>query len=178
MRIEIATVLAAFAWLGLASAQAIAPDEWGARTLPYMPLLPLTLRTQVDLVEVPVVVRDGQHRAIAGLTRDNFEIDDNGRKQRIAAFSVENLAAPGHTAHGAKPAGIPAAPTEEKGGSRRRFVALCFDDLNMDFLTLKEVREAATRFVKTALDSRRPRGGGHRGAVAGSPIHRRCPQAD
>ncbi len=52
-------VAAVLALLGLATAQSIAPDEMHAHTVPYLPPSTVTLRTQVNLVEVPVVVRDG-----------------------------------------------------------------------------------------------------------------------
>jgi VWFA-related protein len=144
-------VLAVLACLGLAVAQSIAPDEWQARTLPYVPPSPVQLRTEVDLVEVPVVVRDGRRHAVSGLTRDDFEIYDNGKKQTITAFSVERFASQVDAAGGTQPAGVPAAPVAEEGGSRPRYVALCFDDLNMSQPDLKPVAKSAVQFVKTAL---------------------------
>ena len=43
----------ALACLGLtAAAQSIPPDEMHARTVPYVPPPPVTLRTRVNLVEV------------------------------------------------------------------------------------------------------------------------------
>ena len=143
-------VLAALACLGLATGQSIAPDEMHARTVPYVPPSPITLRTQVDLVEVPVVVRDGQHRAVAGLTRDDFEVYDTGKKQAITAFSVQRFRPRGDAAGGTKPAVVPAAAAEV-AGPRPRFVALCFDDLNIDQAALKPAKDAAERFVKSSL---------------------------
>src|ERR1035441_5939872 len=96
-------VPAALACLGLAMAQSIAPDEMHARTVPYVPPSPLTLRTQVDLVEVPVVVRDAGRHTVAGLTRDDFEIYDSGKKQPITAFSVQSFKPPGDGTGGGLP---------------------------------------------------------------------------
>jgi VWFA-related protein len=140
--------LAALASLGLAAAQSIAPDEMHARTVPYVPPSPVTLRTQVDLVEVPVVVRDGR-RAVAGLTRDDFEIYDSGKKQAIIAFSVQNFQSRSEAAGGAKRA--PAAAESEAASPRPRFLALLFDDLYTDQFALKPAKDAAIRFVKTGL---------------------------
>jgi VWFA-related protein len=145
-------VPAALACLGLAAAQSIAPDEMHARTVPYVPPSPVVLRTQVDLVEVPVVVRDGQRRAVAGLTKDDFEIYDAGKKQVITAFSVQSFTPQGDAGGGAKPAAVPAAAAATAtAGPRPRFVALCFDDLNIDQAALKPAKDAAERFVKTSL---------------------------
>jgi VWFA-related protein len=142
-------VPAALACLGLAAAQSIAPDEMRAWTVPYVPPSPVTLRTQVDLVEVPVVVRDGQRRMVAGLTRDDFEIYDSGKKQAITAFSVQSFTPQGD-AGGTRPA-VAADVAEPKGPPRPRFVALCFDNLHMDAAALEPAKEAAERFVKTSL---------------------------
>ena len=134
----------------LAAAQSVTPDEMQARTVPYVPPPVVKLRTDVEEVEVPVVVRDGRHRAVAGLTRDNFEIYDTGKKQTITAFSVERFTSPVDVGGGTKPAAA-AGAAGPKSESLPRFVALCFDDLNMDALALKPVKEAAQRFVKTGL---------------------------
>jgi VWFA-related protein len=145
---------AAIACLGLATAQNIAPDEMHARTVPYVPPSPLTLRTEAKLVEVPVVVRDARKRAVAGLTRDDFEIYDAGAKQTISAFSVESFGAhgsKGDTGSGAGPAVLPAAIAEPKSPPRPRVIALLFDDLHTDAPNLKAAKDAAQRFVKTAL---------------------------
>jgi len=140
--------LVALACLGMATAQSIAPDEIHSQTVPYVPPSLVTLRTQVDLVEVPVVVRDGQRRAVAGLTKDDFEIYDAGKKQTITAFSIETFAPPGQAAAGTAPAADAAGP---KSPPRPRFVALLFDDLHLDAGSLEPAKEAAERFVKTSL---------------------------
>jgi VWFA-related protein len=138
-------VATALSSLGL-MAQSIAPDEMHARTLPYVPPSAVTLSTQVDLVEVPVVVRDGRNRAVAGLTQDDFELYDSGKKQAITAFSAERFPSPGLVS-AAQPA-VGGAPNSE---SRPRFLALLFDDLNSDQIALKPAKDAAVRFVKTGL---------------------------
>jgi len=131
-------------------AQSIAPDEMHARTVPYVPPSPVRLRTEVDVVEVPVVVRDGQRRAVAGLTKNDFEIYDTGVRQTITAFSEQRFTSQVDAGRSTKPAAA-ADVAGPKNESRSRFVALCFDDLNMDALALKPVKEAAERFVKTGL---------------------------
>jgi VWFA-related protein len=147
-------LLAALAFLGLATAQSVAPDEMHARTVPYVPPPKVTIRTEVDVVEVPVVVRDGQHRAVAGLTKNNFEVYDTGVRQTITAFSEQHFTSQADAGGGTKSAIVAAAPAGAAGPKsepRPRFVALCFDDLNSDPLALKPAKEAAERFVKTAL---------------------------
>jgi len=129
--------------LGLVAAQSIAPDEIHSRTFPYVPPAGLTLRTEVRVVEVPVVVRDGFLHAVSGLTRDDFEIYDDGKRQAITAFSVEHFTPPGDAS-----TAVADAP---KGQPRPRFLALCFDDLHLLPGPLNAVKEAGKKFVRTSL---------------------------
>lgn len=46
------------------------------------------LRSRVDLVRVPVTVTDRDGRVVSGLTATDFEIEDGGRRQPIAAFAA------------------------------------------------------------------------------------------
>jgi VWFA-related protein len=127
----------------LATAQSIAPDEIHSQTVAYAPPSGLTLRTEVRLVEVPVVVRDGLLHAVGGLTRDDFEVLDDGKKQAIASFSEEHFTPPGdaHAPGAARPNGQP----------RPRFLALCFDDLHLLPGQLNPVKEAGKQFVRSSL---------------------------
>ena len=132
------SVAAALACLGLATAQSIPPGEVHSRTGPYVPPAAITLRTDVRMVEVPVVVRDTQRRAVAGLTKDDFEIFDDGKRQAITAFSVQSPRMQGTS-------------TAAENRSRPRFIALCFDNLHLFPDSLKPIKEAALRFVRTKL---------------------------
>jgi VWFA-related protein len=92
------------------------PDVRGSavRTVLIVPALacavlaqepPQTFRTTTRLVEVPVVVTDRIGRAVAGLTRDDFELTEDGKPQAISVFDVlDTRAVPSR----------PAAPTEEE----------------------------------------------------------------
>jgi VWFA-related protein len=135
----------ALASLGLAAAQSIAPDEIHSHTVPYVPPQAIALRTEVRVVEVPVVVRDGFLHAVSGLTRDDFEIYDNAKKQEITGFSVENFTPLGDAAVAA------ATGAPSKGPPRLRFLALCFDDLHLLPVFVTRVKDEAERFVRTSL---------------------------
>jgi VWFA-related protein len=75
------------------------PDARGSavRALLTLPLLlcavlaqqpPPTFRTTTRLVEVPVVVTDRAGRPVPGLTRDDFELTEDGKPQAISVFDV------------------------------------------------------------------------------------------
>lgn len=47
------------------------------------------IRTTVDLVVVPVTVKDSQGRLLPGLRREDFRVLDEGEEQRVTLFSVD-----------------------------------------------------------------------------------------
>ena len=127
--------------------QGSGPKEMGATIRTYWPRRQFTLRADSNLVEVGVVVRDSRGRTIGGLGKDDFEIEDAGRKQEITAFSVETFVPIAVQSPTAKTAD--AAP--EKTRSQLRYVALLFDDYSMPLAQQVYVKAAARRFVKEGL---------------------------
>jgi hypothetical protein len=71
----------------VAEAQAAAADknspEMSSRDTPA------TFNARVNLVLVPVVVRDGQGSTIGNLRRKDFQLFDKGKPQVISKFSAE-----------------------------------------------------------------------------------------
>ena len=113
---------------------------------------PTAFQAKVNLVMVPVVVRNAQGRAIGNLTKENFQLFDKGKPQEISRFTVEKTGAPGgleSKASGDKPA----APAEEKQAPAvvvpERFVAYLFDDVRFTADDLARVRDAADRHMAT-----------------------------
>src|SRR5689334_20996226 len=51
---------------------------------------PATFKARVNLVMVPVVVRDKKGRAIANLRQEDFQLFDRGKPQVISKFSLEH----------------------------------------------------------------------------------------
>jgi len=47
-----------------------------------------TFQSKVNLVLVPVVVRDKNGRPVANLTKDDFQLFDKGQRQAIGSFSA------------------------------------------------------------------------------------------
>src|ERR1051326_4317495 len=91
MRLGTVLVLFSGAALSLTAQMRLDPDEFTASSRLYQPPPPPnTLRSEVKLVEVPVVVRDNKHHAVAGLTQSDFQVFDSGKEQAVTMFSVEN----------------------------------------------------------------------------------------
>jgi VWFA-related protein len=98
-----------------------------------------TFTSGVNLVSVPVVVRETQGRAVGNLRKEDFRLFDQGKPQIITKFNVNQTSF-------APTAGI--APD----GSRRdhvpdQFVAYIFDDIHMNFDQLTQSRAATERHL-------------------------------
>jgi VWFA-related protein len=101
-----------------------------------------TFSSKVNLVMVPVVVREGRRRAIGTLRKEDFQLFDKSKPQTIARFAIEKadgrtvpLEAETTGSEGEKKTGGPTQAT--------RFTTYVFDDLHMPFGDLARAREAA-----------------------------------
>src|SRR5262245_26484406 len=47
------------------------------------------IRTRVELVVVPVNVRDGEGKLVTGLTKEDFVVTEDGQPQTITNFSID-----------------------------------------------------------------------------------------
>ena len=139
---------------------------------------PLTFKTKVNLVSIPVVVRDAKGRAVGNLSRDDFQITDNGKRQAISRFSIERFGekepaapeAPAMQTRSATGTLVPSQPAIDSTRPRapqlsqsqtaepaqppatpERFVAYVFDDVNTKANDLAQAREAAYQHMITSL---------------------------
>ena len=114
---------------------------------------PALFKARVNLVMVPVVVRDRQGKAVGTLKQEDFQLFDKGKPQYIARFSMEKAAGRLNKAGGAAPAPSPDKPSEEKPAADLpdRFIAYLFDDVHMKFGDLAHSRDAAGRHIDNAL---------------------------
>lgn len=118
----------------------------------------ITFKTAVNVVEVPVVVRDYKGRAVGDLTKDDFQLFDRGKLQKIIKFTVEKSAGPDVM--------VPTLPVETSKESPaievvepaipaavlpHRFVAYLFDDVHVQTNDLIMARDAADRHLKKSL---------------------------
>jgi VWFA-related protein len=112
---------------------------------------PSTFSSKVNLVMVPVVVRDARGKAIGTLKKEDFQLFDKGKPQVISKFTIEK--ADGRV--------VPMAVTAEPDLDApkpveglvlaNQFVAYVFDDMHTPFNDLAMARTAAVKHLAETL---------------------------
>jgi VWFA-related protein len=107
----------------------------------------VTFRTEINFVEVHAIVTDAKGAFVRDLTRDDFEVYEDGKLQKPAAFSlidlpIERPFTPVNAAEPIEP-DVRAATRTFDG----RIYILLLDDLHTSFTRTQLLRDAARRFV-------------------------------
>ncbi|HET9399343.1 MAG TPA: VWA domain-containing protein [Candidatus Acidoferrales bacterium] len=127
-----------------------ANDEIRIGTRPYVPQHG-TIRVQSELVEVGVVVRDSNGKVVGGFKKEDFQVLDNGKPQKVSYFDeemppkVESPKPPEVVKPGETPPAPPAPPAP-------RYVAIFFDDVNSPLSDLVSARDAARSYFGKGLE--------------------------
>ena len=116
---------------------------------------PANFRSKVNLVMVPVVVRDKKGVPIGTLKKEDFELFDKGKVQVIARFSIEKAG----SRHVEFEPETPVDPTSTEPTPdakvpitvAERYTAFLFDDLHLTQSDLMQVRIAAERHLATGM---------------------------
>ena len=122
----------------------LAPLAPSAQQAPQAP----TFRLEVSYVEVDAVVTDADGKFVRGLTKDDFEILEDGRSQQISAFSAVDL--PARSAAVASSRGAPVEPDvrSNEGDFNGRVIVLLLDDLLVDAKRTLRTRTVAKQFIE------------------------------
>ena len=141
-----------------APGQATAPPAQEAKPAPEVNTQesPVPFRVRVNLVPVRVVVHDGKGQPVKDLKREDFKIFQDGKLQTLSTFSVETpnarlAAADAKAATSSAPPIDSATDTPKNIQFPTRFVALLFDDVNVQTADLMRVRQAALKFLDSSI---------------------------
>jgi VWFA-related protein len=113
---------------------------------------PAIFTSRVNLVLVPVVVRDRNGKAIGTLRQEDFQLSDKGKPQVITRFSIEMTGTPSIPAVVAVDENAPDKPQPAPPPIPERFVAYVFDDIHLDIQNLLWARDAANRHLSEFLE--------------------------
>lgn len=114
------------------------------------------VQINVNVVLIPVVVRDAQGLAVSTLKREDFQIFDKDKPQAISGFTIEKRAAkqsesPASELSPAVPGVSASAVTPQSTVIPQRFIVFLFDDLHITFGNLAQVQKAAIRILPASL---------------------------
>jgi VWFA-related protein len=116
---------------------------------PQEPLLQgPTFKAEVEYVEVDAVVTDEKGQLVQGLTKDDFQVSEDGKPQTISAFSVvnipiEQLQRPLFADRAIEPDVV----SNERPFDGRVYVMI-LDDLHVDALRSQRVKQSAREFIE------------------------------
>jgi VWFA-related protein len=103
------------------------------------------LRIRVNLVLVPVVVRDSSGKAIGTLKREDFRVTDNKHEQLLTEFQVEESAKVDSSS--AATAGAASSSGVKNFVPPERFTGLFIDDIHLDPAQLSQVTKALQHYL-------------------------------
>ena len=153
-RLAFALTLAALSG-GLLIAQQPAPGQQPAPQQPPQQAAPqppadqppVTFRVEVNYVEVDAVVTDAQGTPATNLTKNDFELFEDGKRQDISTFSLVNI--PIERAERPLFASAPVeADVQTNDHVEGRIYLIVLDDLHTDVTRSPRVKAAATRFIE------------------------------
>ncbi len=111
---------------------------------------PVTFRIQVDYVEVDAVVTDAQGNPVRGLTRDDFQVFEEGKPQKVELFAFVDVPI-------TKPEQPLFSPTpiepdvRVSGRFEGRLYVILLDDIHTAPGRSTLVKRAATKFVRESM---------------------------
>jgi VWFA-related protein len=111
----------------------------------------LTIKSSVNEVLVPVVVRDAQGQTVSNLKKEDFQVFDNGKPQVITGFTLVQRAGQKPRVNPPTPAPIDLPAALQPPPLPERFVALLFDDLNLSTGDLIQAQKAAIKILDSSL---------------------------
>lgn len=110
------------------------------------------VKVSTDLIQLDVTVTDRNGKVVTGLAMPDFEVYENGEKQKVSNLSFVSRTSRGASVSGgaANDAGSD-APAGPLAPQIRRTIAIVVDDLNLSFASVYYTRRALRKFVDTQM---------------------------
>src|SRR5262245_37699839 len=140
-------------WVALVaglSAQAPAPAQTPAPNRQQSP----TFRVQIDAVTMDVIVKDENGRFVPDLTKDDFEIYEDGVKQEVASLTVVSGGRATNVLEAAPPAppeGVILPQVRRVNDTSGRIFLVFIDDLHLQFHQSGRVRSLVQKIGKELI---------------------------
>jgi VWFA-related protein len=137
-------VFVALTAVALAQSQQPPPSQAPAQQTP-------TFKAQVEYVEVDALVTDQQGQFVRNLTRDDFQVFEDGKRQTISTFSLVDIPIERYDRPLFSPRPIERdVQTNERPFDGRVYVMI-LDDLHVAMQRTSRVRAAARQFIEQRL---------------------------
>lgn len=106
------------------------------------------VKISTNLIQLDVTVTDSKGNIVTDLKPEEFEIYENGQKQKITNFSfISSVREATEKPAATDKAAIPLPPSQLRPEKIRRTVALVVDDLSLSFESAYQTRRALKKFV-------------------------------
>ena len=112
-----------------------------------------TIRSQTELVLVPVVVNDKSGAHVHNLRLEDFAVEENGKRQKVATFE-EVIAGPRSVSSQAKDQYTNYLPDDT---SARRLTIILLDLVNTPYLTQQYARDELLKALSATLNTEDPK---------------------
>jgi VWFA-related protein len=109
-----------------------------------------TIQSKVDVVLVPVLVRDKNANAVGGLKKEDFRIFDNDKPQPITGFSIQQRSVV-RTDGGQDHTTVPASGNPLPLTTPDRFIVFLFDDMHLSFGDLAQTQKAGINLLAQSV---------------------------
>lgn len=117
---------------------------------------PPIFKGQSQLVVIPVVIQDKHGKPVAGLTKDDFKVLENGKPQEIKMFDEVKTTADAVNAPPSRPNEFTNQVTSDVASKPHRLTIIAFDLMNMPTLKQANARKALWDFLGEAANTMEP----------------------
>jgi len=118
---------------------------------PAAPSTAPKVTANVNEVIVPVIVRNAQGEPVGTLTKEDFQVFDDGKPQILTGFTIVERAGKSNSAGAPAPANNSSPVASQTPSQVQRFVVFVFDDLNLSNSEMASAQQAASKLLETSL---------------------------